>query len=458
MAAATASVALPPQIGLGEDGQDNELLAMCLTAEGEDWDPAMEAILAEDELDWGELANDESSCLSSCSGSCSGSSSGSSLPSASEGEEDGLDEMIHATLHHPSITLAVPTVLCDPPLPTPQPHLATNPNPSVSIIRTTPTTGAGSAAAPSPSLAPQLHSLNIPLVVPSVPTPALPCGAPLAPAAVPLPPTKKAKPVDQEERRRKNREAADRSRAKKRRLLDQLPKENQALQNRVKELEELVTGLEAENAALKEHNVFLRNLVSSGSAPLRTFSAFPGAAAAVAPTTSATSAAGIILMAVACLSVFHLSGTDLPSVLGHTSPSGGLARTGRLLLGVEDEAELRGSFSRHTSSKILEFTSVTMLFLLLLLVLVLAVAHAALRSKTSPIRSMTRPSPSSLPVWDLPATPLQGGQTQDTQARNRLGKLLLHQKHSSALGDETPLPVWRSTSRTTYPSEHVAAQ
>eukprot|EP00616_Rhizochromulina_sp_CCMP1243_P006435 CAMPEP_0118964208 /NCGR_PEP_ID=MMETSP1173-20130426/1937_1 /TAXON_ID=1034831 /ORGANISM="Rhizochromulina marina cf, Strain CCMP1243" /LENGTH=452 /DNA_ID=CAMNT_0006912639 /DNA_START=40 /DNA_END=1398 /DNA_ORIENTATION=- len=369
--------------------EDEELVAMCLSTEG--WDPNMESILAEDDgdlVEWvlgtvGGLQGNGSvspvlSSSSSTSSAASSWSRASSLACSSEGEEDAFGEASHGGRpphRFASLSLAIPTI---PPSTASTPLLAPRQPPPVSVV----------AAAPGQA------GKGMATTIPSV----LAAGGVEAPVA---PEARKAKgTVDLEERRRKNRESADRSRAKKRRLLEALPKEKQALETQVRDLERRLAELENENSTLKEQNVFLRRLVTSGAAPLRgglpewckgTFRDLPASSG------TTTSAASVVLMAVACLGVFRVAGTNIPAVLGHASGlAGGARRSGRLLLGVDG-----GPSPFGLPWGDLDGSGGATLVLFVLLTLAVAVASSAARSLAKARRGLSGGAASSeLPVWD----------------------------------------------------------
>jgi hypothetical protein len=115
-----------------------------------------------------------------------------------------------------------------------------------------------------------------------------------------------------EARRRRNRESSDRSRAKRRALLQSLPEHNAALETRVLELERGLSASQAEASALRDQVSFLQSLVSGGG--VEASHAIAGVAdafgkmTAVAAATVASPAlpvtspvTGVVLLAVVCL-------------------------------------------------------------------------------------------------------------------------------------------------------------
>jgi len=157
-----------------------------------------------------------------------------------------------------------------------------------------------------------------------------------------------------EEQRRRNRAAADRSRNRRRALLSSLPAEKEALESRVRDLEQGLAASQAEAQSLKDQVGFLRSLLAGGAgAAAFATSKVSGAindgraaaAAAVADGTVALTPSNVMLLAVACVltvnecgAAFFLSPTNGLGFGGFDGDDGsaGGGRGGRVLLSLVD--------------------------------------------------------------------------------------------------------------------------
>lgn len=157
---------------------------------------------------------------------------------------------------------------------------------------------------------------------------------------------------EREARRRRNREASDRSRAKRRALLQSLPEQNAALEARVVELERGLSASQAEASALREQVSFLQTLLSNGGAKTSVAGTLGELTAAAAATSPTSPAVGAFLLAVVC--VFSINNEDgflvneALSYFGEQNidwPAGRVARGGRVLLSV-DSADDHPTFPR----------------------------------------------------------------------------------------------------------------
>jgi hypothetical protein len=130
--------------------------------------------------------------------------------------------------------------------------------------------------------------------------------------------------VCKQERRRKNREAADRSRLKKRALLETLPVANDTLQRRVVDLEAGLAAAHAEATSLRDQVAFLRSLLGGSLSSNGGFGAgagfsagtgfSAGAAAGHAASTGSGGAStppGTLMLAVACVLTLNNGGGAL---------------------------------------------------------------------------------------------------------------------------------------------------
>jgi len=362
----------------GQQQDEDIILSLCLSSSG-DWETSAEDILGDWALDMENQdlneANDRSLTVSPSS-SCSSCSSGlvSSVPSLSEGEEDPRESCVAG-----AAALVVPTI--------PKSIFPVNAEPRVQ------TTAHSATAIPYP---PGAAGMVIPCPLEPVPVKNTSSGTHSQP-----------KTIDVEERRRRNREAADRCRAKKRRLLESLPKENQALKKEIQDLKYRIDTLQAENITLQEQNVFLRNLVIGGAAvPLQntiTTSTIKPFSNLAVSSESSKSAAGVVLMAVACLGVFQVSGMNLPAVGLPGGFTSDMSHTGRLLLTL-DSAEISkyGIFGSSMLSLVLSLVS-----LLCLAAIVIGSLRPMSKSSLTTflnLRSLgmvhMMDSPLELPVWD----------------------------------------------------------
>jgi len=181
-----------------------------------------------------------------------------------------------------------------------------------------------------------------------------------------------------QERRRKNREAADRSRLKKRALLSALPAANDSLQRRVADLEAGLAASQAEANSLRDQVTFLRSLLgnsfSAGSGFINSLNssndsvsmsagavagqAALAASSALAAASSASSNAanppGALVLALACVLTLNNCGGMLLVVSewgsewtdGVAFSSGGTEGSGhggRVLLSVQDDSNSASS-------------------------------------------------------------------------------------------------------------------
>ena len=160
----------------------------------------------------------------------------------------------------------------------------------------------------------------------------------------------KAATETKEDLRRRNRVAADKSRAKRIALLKSLPEEKRALEARVVELEQALAASRAEAGALRDQVAFLKTLTlgqhhshAPGSAAV-TGGSDGTAGGAVADLRTAPSQ--VMLLAVACVLTVNECGTMAGVFMGggwgywgyNADGDGEHARLGgRVLLGVDDE-------------------------------------------------------------------------------------------------------------------------
>jgi hypothetical protein len=149
--------------------------------------------------------------------------------------------------------------------------------------------------------------------------------------------TRKRKgPKNHEERRLKNREAADKSRQKRRDLLEKLPAENAALEARVQALECGLAASQAEANSLREQCNFLKSLLSNG----HNFLQDGGITQSLQNTYETTKSSiphtsqGVLLLAVCCILTVNQFGLLMESLPNNESL---MHNGGRILLSVETE-------------------------------------------------------------------------------------------------------------------------
>lgn len=239
--------------------------------------------------------------------------------------------------------LRVPTLTMPgaqlPPLLPPPPHLGQHAPASAAAAKPPPnaTTAHDSATplAPKMVMMPFLFSLaamsGLPGMAfkPQAPpgtAPSLPTAPATAPARPPLPEAEQAIRVarkakaatEYEERRRKNRAAADRSRLKKRALLEALPAANDTLQRRVVDLEAGLAAAHADARSLRDQVAFLRSLLGGalggggfGAGAAAGHAASAASALAASASGGASSPPGMLVLAVACVLTLNNCGGAL---------------------------------------------------------------------------------------------------------------------------------------------------